>query len=132
MPFVSIKTSSAGIFIYTYIRTGVRKDREKRKGVKGGGEKKHERNEWRRKDWRGDRETEDGTTRPGNGPAIQDYERTDRSEGPGSLLNFQYTIPGNQNEPAFERRRGVVTIRSKPQTHGHGRRIRYGTAVTRF
>lgn len=43
---------------------------------------------------------------------------------PGYPLNSQYTIPGNQNEPAFKRRRGEVTIRSKPQKHGHGRRIR--------
>lgn len=45
------------------------------------------------------------------------YDRTDRFDGPGFSLNSQYTIPGNQNEPAFTTsREGTfpsVTIRSK-------------------
>ena len=128
MPFVSIKTSSAGIYV-RYVCVCIRGERRREKRVEGEG--KQERNEWKRKDWRRDRETEDGTTKPGIGPAIQDYERTDRSEGPGFPLNSQYTVPGNQNEPAFERRRGEVTIRSKPRKHGRRIRTVPGT-VTRF
>lgn len=93
VPFVPIKTSGT-----EYVPPVYKGKKERsREGVEGRGEGSAER-------------------RRGIGRRSS-YDRTDRSDGPGFPLNSQYTIPGNQNEPAFTTSRGrrypsPVTIRS--------------------
>lgn len=86
VPFVPIKTSGTEY---------VRRYKEKRKRAAREGTER---------DWR-DRGT--GRWRRSN------YDRTDRSGGPGFPLNSQYMIPGNQNEPAFTTSRGGTFPRQR-------------------